>query len=237
MNILVFIIPLDLTVNIGVVLVTLGVIHLFSRRSAADFTEVKKRILRETEFFTEIILGLESAGQSVCNPGLQDRSMRIAIWELYNNLRVQPSKESKSITLQRKILEKKKEIYHLLERGRVEIEILPFLGIIGTLLGFAISFVTNQFSFNVNGIGFFLAASSTIFALLSLIRLKKKHEAQTLAAFDYYKEQQFSLEKIMIKHDGFRLLEDWLKRWPQLLDMPENSLAQTQEVSMEHFID
>ena len=236
MNLLVFIIPMDLIVNLVVVIITLAFIRYFAKKRAKDFKEVKKRLKSESELYTEIILGVESAGQSVCNPGLQDRQMRIAIWELYNNLRVQPNKQSKSITLQRKLLEKKEEIYHLLERGRVEIETLPFMGIIGTLVGFAISFFTNQFSFNVNGIGFFLAASSTIFALSYLINLKKTHEAETLALFDYFNEQQNSLEKIMTSYEGFRLLEDWLKRWPQLLD-PEKSPATTQEISMEHFID
>lgn len=211
---------MNLIINICIILLSFTVIMIFAKKGASSYKEVKKQISEESDFYTEMILGLESAGQNVCRPNLLKRETRVAIWELYNNLRVQPRKENKGIVLHRKMLDKRKSLYKHLEEARVNLELLPFLGIIGTLMGFAVPYLFRlttvaHFSFQVSGLGFFLAASSTICALLALIYLKKTYEADILAQFDYYECQQQSLEKIMIQGDGFRILEAWLHTWSE----------------------
>lgn len=169
---------MNLLLNIIIICISVIVILIFARKGANSYNQVLLQISWENELCTEIILGLESAGRNVCNPLSLKREIRTAIWELYNNLRVQPGNENKTIVFQRKMLEKKQVLYQNLEQGKVNLEILPFLGIIGTLSGFAVPYLLNvakstKFTFNVTGLGFFLAASSTICALLALIYLKK----------------------------------------------------------------
>ena len=229
------IIFMNLILNLIILSFSFFVILLFARKGASHYTKALEQIKKENEFFTEMILGLESAGQNVCGPNLIKREIRIAIWELYNNLRVQPDRGNKNIVLHRKLLEKKLTIYSHLEEGKVNLEILPFLGILGTLMGFAVPYLADvakatKLTFNVSGVAFFLAASTTIFALLGLIYLKKKYEAQTLSQFDYFRSQEESLEKIMVECDGYKILETWLRKWPDTISpdvpAPEKPLPQ-----------
>lgn len=228
-----YIISMNLLLNIFVVVLSFLTIGLFHQRGVVCFNRVREQIKKENDFYTELMLGLESVGQNVCSPKLMGRETRIAVWELYNNLRVQPSKENKSIVLQRKMLEKKQELYYNLEEAKINLEVLPFLGIIGTLLGFAAPHIFNlsgsgKVNFDLTGVGFFLAISSTICALLTLIYLKKTYEAHTMADFDYYLQQQKSIEKIMIEYDGFKYLGEWLEIYPDAME--ENSMVKTRKI-------
>ena len=222
---------LNIILNIIIIVTSFSVTIFFARKGAQSYIEAIEQISHENEFYTEIILGLETLGKNICEPRKVSRKIRIAIWELYNNLKVQPLKDNKIITLQRKMLNKRQSLYHNMEQGKVVLEILPFIGIIGTLLGFAVPYFINQIissklTFNITGFGFFLAASSTIFALLCLIYLKKRYEAKILSAFDYFESQEKALEKIMVECDGFRLLEKWLK------ELPKKSQTKIKKVNM-----
>jgi uncharacterized membrane protein len=218
---------MDLTINLVILFFSFITVFFFARQGAISYLKARENITLEIDFYTELLLGMESAGQNVCRPGQLTRSTRVQVWELYNNLRVQPSKENKGIVLHRKMLDKKQLLYQHSEEARVNVEILPFLGILGTLLGFAVPYLLNvsagsKFVFQVTGIGFFLAASSTIWAVVALTYLKKRYEADVLSKFDYYEAQQKALEKIMISGDGFRILEDWLHTWPEAKDEKDN---------------
>lgn len=231
---------MDLILNIAMLAISIVVVFIFARKSAVCFLRVKEQIELENDFYTELILGLESVGQNVCRPQLLKRETRISIWELYNNIRVQPRKENKTIVLQRKILEKKQTLFRNLEEAKVNLEILPFLGILATLLAFAIPYLMKiaqgtSVIFDVTGVGFFFAGN--IMALLALTYLKKKYEADIMAQFDYYECQQKSMEKIMVEQDGFHLLEVWLHTWPEqfsgndgtreateMMELPKNPL-------------
>lgn len=227
---------LNFILNILNLVLSFLIIGAFALKGVSHFNRALQKILQENMFYTEIILGMESTGKNLSSPNLFKREVRIAIWELYNNLRVQPNKDHKIITLHRKMLDKRQELYHDLEQGKVTLEILPFLGILGTLLGFAVPYLmqqnqANQLSLNLTGMGFFLAATSTIAALLALIYLKKNYEAKVLAEFDYFESQEKALEKIMLEYDGFRILEEWLKKWPLEKELPKAYFTQ------EKFID
>ncbi len=227
---------LNFILNLLNLAVSFGVIGIFVLKGASHYKSAIQKILQENEFYTELILGLESTGKNLSSPNLYKREVRVAIWELYNNLRVQPNKDHKIITLHRKMLDKRQELYHDLEQGKVTLEILPFIGILGTLLGFAVPYLieqnkASQLSLNLTGMGFFLAATSTIGALLALIYLKKNYESRVLAEFDYFESQEKALEKIMAEYDGFKILEEWLKKWPLEKEAPKPYFTQ------EKFID
>lgn len=214
---------MDLTINLVILFLSFITVFFFARKGSVSYAKAREQITQEIDFYTELLLGMESAGQNVCRPSQLSRATRVQVWELYNNLRVQPRKENKGIVLHRKMLDKKQSLYQHAEEARVNVEILPFLGILGTLLGFAVPYLLNvasgsKFAFQVTGIGFFLAAASTIWAVLALTYLKKRYEAHVMAKFDYYEAQQKALEKIMVEGDGFRILEEWLHTWPESKD-------------------
>ena len=210
---------MSIAINLSILMIFILVIFFFAYKGASYYRKVDEQISRENEFYTELILGLESAGRNVCSPNTVKRETRVTIWELYNNLRVQPDQQSKIVALHRKELQKKQKLFFNLEQARVNLEILPFCGIIGTLFGFAVPYVFHaakleKSTLDASGFGFFLAASSTICALFCLIYLKKKHEAKILASFDYFNSQEQVLEKIMVECDGFRIFESWMHKWP-----------------------
>ena len=221
---------LNLVMNVVMLLLSFISVYIFARKGASNYLLAKEQLTQELEFYTELVLGMESAGQHLSRSGLLKREIRIAIWELYNNLRVQPQKQNKSIVLHRKMLDKKQTLYRYLEEGKVNLEVLPFIGILGTLLGFTIPYLMNSFSgtkyvFHVTGAGFFLATSSTICAVIALTYLKKKYESSVLAMFDYYECQQKAVQEIMVENDGFRIFDDWLRTWSEdvVFHQPEQS--------------
>ena len=210
---------MSIAINVFILIFFILIISFFALKGAWYYRKVDKQISRENEFYTELILGLESAGRNVCSPKAIKREIRVTIWELYNNLRVQPDQQSRIVALQRKELQKKQTLFLNLEEARVNLEVLPFWGIIGTLCGFAVPYVfqvakIEKSVLDASGFGFFLAASSTICALICLIFLKKNYEAKILARFDYFSSQERALEKIMVECDGFRIFESWMHKWP-----------------------
>lgn len=210
----------NLILNLSILLFSFFTIGIFALKGAISYRKVKEKITQENDFYTEIILGLESGGTTTSRPSLLKRETRIALWELYNNLRVHLGKETKSVVLHRKMLETKQILYKYLEDARVNVEILPYLGILGTLVGFAIPYVAmgamdEKYSFQVTGLGFFFAAATTIVALIFLIYLKKKYESDIIGKMEYYEAQVQALEKILVNGDGFPILERWLQTWPE----------------------
>lgn len=211
---------LNLILNIFTIAFSFLGVFYFAKRGVESYRKVREKILHENEFYTELILGLESAGRSVSRTSVLKRETRVAVWELFTLLRIQPGKENKSVVLHRKILESKQVLYRDLEEAKVYLEILPFVGIIGTLLGFMVPYFANivlsaEQIFQVTGAGFSLAASSTMLALFALIHLKQKYEADVLAKFDHYECQVQSLEKILVDGGGFVIMEKWLHTWPE----------------------
>ncbi|MEZ4710932.1 MAG: hypothetical protein R3A44_27285 [Caldilineaceae bacterium] len=178
--------------DLRVVLANLGELQRRQAKSAQwnkeSNIEQQGSILGEQLFKSvERVVALVRSRRTIRQPDLSELSMKIS-----DHLRILDSgacERERWLTFRRLNRQLQHELVELLEQSRTQTEALPFIGIMGTLLGFGTSITglgsaadAGLFS-NTGFWGLILAMSSTLVALSYVVWIKLGYEARAIPKY------------------------------------------------------